>query len=195
MTHYPHSGDLAKDSPGLLGTLGTFLPKEDVSSLEDSYRKAASLGALNEFPIKRKEGASFNPRPARLCSLLLKEGELREVNTLSASFFLPSDENKVEKIPPEEATLIKSARSLFESHPLSEHAVLLSLVWHLDLIRHLHMSSLSDQEKSELCLLTNNKLLPISSRVCSSRLHVLLEQSVSRQAKNLKLELDALIVE
>ena len=71
MTNHPHTGQLQADAPGLVGALRRLYQGQDLEYLLSRYALACQLGALYETPVCRGFGASFNPRPSRICSLLI----------------------------------------------------------------------------------------------------------------------------
>jgi|GEM_PF-6978836 len=73
------SGNLKSDAPAVFSSLQRLgLSEIGISKIQQNYRTAWASGALNEKSHSRRTpGASFNPRPARLMAIAIKE--LRQV--------------------------------------------------------------------------------------------------------------------
>lgn len=136
---------LVKDSPGVSGDLQRLFPA-DFKRLDEIYRYAAERGSLAEGAVKRSEGVSFNPRPARVASILVKNSRTVDPLTVGAAFLLCCGKTALEKHAEwnEEKMLALEALS---SPGNSERASLLSLAHALDTVRHLHMTTYSREER------------------------------------------------
>lgn len=68
-------GDLQVDAPGLFGSLSKhLLSAQELSAVQAVYHKAWQRDGLTETENSRRSpGANFNPRPARLISIALRE--------------------------------------------------------------------------------------------------------------------------
>lgn len=118
-----HTGDLKTDSPALFGELKRRFSIEEASRVSAEYTTCVSNGGLNEGLIVRDPEVSFNPRPARICLILLKE--LKEVSIGELLEVL-----KLETLQQPTLTALPSVK--------------LALI--VDELRHLHMTKLSSQE-------------------------------------------------
>ena len=118
-----HTGDLKTDSPALFGELKRRFSIEEASRASVEYATCASKGGLNEGLIVRDPEVSFNPRPARICLILLKE--VKEVSIGEILEVL-----QVETLQQPALTTVPSVK--------------LALI--IDELRHLHMTKLSPQE-------------------------------------------------
>lgn len=69
------SGDLSTDAPGVCSSLSRAkIPEPVVSSIKAAYKKVWQTEDLSELQTSlRTPGTSFNPRPARLMVIALKE--------------------------------------------------------------------------------------------------------------------------
>jgi len=136
---------LVKDSPGVSGDLQKLFPA-DFERLDDIYRYAADRGSVAEGAVKRSEGVSFNPRPARVASILVKTSRTIDSLTIGAAFLICCERTVLEdsKGWQEEKILALEALS---SPGNSEKASLLSLAHALDTVRHLHMTTYSREER------------------------------------------------
>ena len=89
----------------------------------------------------REEGVSFNPRLARILSLLIADGRVRDFNTLRAALYAASSarvpEGNPEGVPGE---LLGTVSAVWSRCPESATAALIRGVLELDALRHLHQT-------------------------------------------------------
>jgi hypothetical protein len=182
---------IAKESPGLYGSLKRIFKDESILVLEEAFNYAYKLGSFNEDPIVREAGVSFNPRPARFASILIKEAENLSLELISSAFFigvnLPDVKNEIKII-----NVYDNITSF--KVPNNNAKLALFLVCFIDLIRHLHMSSLRNHEKSELINNLCNALKNINSlsfepfsecNINIDRLKLVLETAIRMQEHRL----------
>jgi hypothetical protein len=186
---------LAQQSPKTHGWLRRTLDQRCLARIEDAYQHAAMLGADDESHLNRTEGASYNPRSARLVLLLTQEGARRDEHSLVASIFLPvADQNRafnnqqdpfhaeielarIALLSPKEIITALSGEACEAAHDLH-------LVWLLDTLRHLHMQY---NTTTKLKVALDNlqfscEELPTTRR---SRLQVLVEAHIERLRRQL----------
>ena len=145
------TGRLAQDSPAVMGAIRRIFSAEDVLLFESLYQAAALAGGLDEGPVLRIPNASFNPRPARICKILMREVKEQDMQVLGAALLL----SLPEQIPVEPGfeqafQFAHKLRSFIEKPGYdTPHAIIerLHLAMLLDNLRHLHMTSLSPSEK------------------------------------------------
>lgn len=113
------SGVLDNDSPQLLGLIKRHLSTH-LQILNDAYHLAWERGGCKEDNILREVGVSFNPRPARIATLLLSDGAIRDPDIIR--------------------------RGLLTSVEDCSCLPVVSLAQDIDTLRHLHMSSFSTSE-------------------------------------------------
>jgi len=180
-----HIGELRSDSPGLYRTLLRRMGKEGFARVERAYAEAARCGALEEAPVLRDPGASFNPKPARICQILVAElSEFREL-VLSASMLSCVSPEKMVPIPllsEEQAVALLVHEWLSGKHRRSTSVVVerISLALKLDQLRHLHMTGLDLDGIRRVYSEVTMSLLPSVSYPENVRLKTLLETCVMR---------------
>ena len=179
-----HTGKLEEDSPSLAGFLGRYLPKEEADSLTDLYSLVADLGGLNDSPVTREEGVSFNPRPARLCHILNKELKVHSSELLGAAIILPLLHNNLSLEPllgrwSREASLAELA---YRGDRSSQEEEALYLAYWVDLLRHLHMSKVSREEREET-LETRKKIIDAREKFTSNQRLIILVENISTKIR------------
>lgn len=184
---------LAQQSPKTHGWLRRTVDRGCLAHIEEAYNYAIALGADQEGHLNRTEGASYNPRPARLVLLLSQEGASRERHTLVAAAFLPiadrCDSLSSQQSPfPKEIELARNALNPKSIAALSgetrEAAYELHFAWMLDTLRHLHMQYRNaDELRTALDNLeiSRGELHPTPG----SRLRVLVDSHIERLRRQL----------
>ena len=83
-----HTGQLHRDSPGLFKELKRSYDERAQRYLSTCYRESSLWGGLREPLIEREAEITFNPAPARISNILLKE--TKDVTVFSLSVALLS---------------------------------------------------------------------------------------------------------
>lgn len=108
-------------APGFAATVRRAFPPDAALAIAGVYAEVVARGGLESPTIHRPEGASFNPRPARICQILLAEGGVTSPDTVCAALW---------------ATIGEVAEcQLNPAWPTIEAALA------LDEVRHLHMTA------------------------------------------------------
>ncbi len=137
--------NVEEHSPKLKGTLNRTLEPADRETVERYFLTAVRNGGLAELDYKREEGQSFNPRPARILSILIEQANLHCPQTLSAAVLasvwttLSADIRR--ELPPELVNLAEQAAG--NSIPSNQAAIFIRLASYLDRARHLHLADSS----------------------------------------------------
>jgi len=167
--------DFQKECPGVYASLSRMLTEVDLQVISSDYARAAEHGGNHETALTREEGVSFNPRLARVLSILLLDGDVREVSYLRASLFaaLHHGTEVVVSLTPEELRVaVAECRNLDST---DERALAVQAAIRLDLVRHFHMTAHSREEK--LSLLATSKNVPLLHT--ASRVPDMLKQKLS----------------
>jgi hypothetical protein len=131
---------LLEGAPKLFVALKRFLTAQQLDSLAIDYSICAQNGGNFEAGMSREEGVSFNPRLARILSILIHDGRVRDIITLRAALYAGAASGSREganlKVPSE----LKDA--------VSQEVI--KGVIALDTIRHLHQTNFSSQERDEI---------------------------------------------
>ena len=79
------------------------------------------------------------------------------------------------------AAMAQEALSLLSAGaPTSDEAERIALALLLDQVRHLHMSTLTQEEREAICSKALQKVLPAASNPSSSRLKMLIEEAIAK---------------
>ena len=192
-------GDLSFDSPGVWNMLkGAFLEPE-LAQIWCAYAVAAKLGALDDKPVRRASGASFNPRPARLMHILLSEAAEKRAVVIAAAAFACVDITT--PCPPAYTGMREwdlgclsrnYARSAFNSAEKAEAcagaqaaaAEAVACAYLLDELRHLHMTGLSREDRTAAMSRAESFLTNRSFPAQYARLSALTQQALDRCRRN-----------
>ena len=139
------TGALAQDSPALFRAINRLFSPIEADLMARLYSCAAQAGGLAEGPIVRAPMASFNPRPARLCKILLRECEERDIQVLAAALLLGAPSLAVPPTAGEAFNLVEEYQkfrvgALRTQPSLKLERIHLAVL--LDDLRHLHMTKL-----------------------------------------------------
>ncbi len=178
-------------SPGLYSSLLDRFSSPWFSFLERAFETSVRIGGLEHPAIKRPLGASFNPRPARLCQLLLDDARERDPGVLGAAMLAACREPAQAMAAPaplgDAAQLAHTALS--SPSPTSGPALRIWLAHTLDLLRHLHMTDTPPAEKIALWRAAQ-ATIPAAPSANEQRLCVLIaawgerfERSLSQETK------------
>lgn len=126
---------LLEQSPKVFIALKRFLEPDQLASLAANYQKCVSLGGNVEAGMTREEGVSFNPRLARILSIMIHDGGVRDFESLRSALCAACD-------------------SLRE-----KSSALVRGVIALDSIRHLHQTDFSEPKRQEILLGVESTLL------------------------------------
>ena len=175
-----------KECPGLVGSLGRLYGDEVVAQIGADYCAAADLGGNSEAGLMREEGVSFNPRIARIVSLVIQDCDRVVPQMLRVAVYSTTSDDATEAVPPEMRTDVLAVRSASSNSPAWMQGIALAL--YLDRIRHLHLVSMSDDERaSYMTEIRRSPLLAIDSGAPENlRLKVL--HSIDLQTRRLTID-------
>jgi len=136
-----------KECPGLAGSLGRLYGDVVVAQIGADYCSAADCGGNIEVGLAREEGVSFNPRIARIVSMVVQDCERVDPHMLRVAVYstTPREVMVAECVPSEVQSDVAAVRSVSEQSPAWIQGIALALL--LDRIRHLHMLEMSTDEK------------------------------------------------
>lgn len=144
---------LADDSPKVFQALARFLGPDELALVADDYAVADNHGGNSELRLSREKGVSFNPRLARIMSILIHDLAVRDLATIRAALYsavfdsgfgISWNPGMNPPVPPELQSLV-SAGTLGQRVSGTIHGVIA-----LDSIRHLHQGEWSDQEREDI---------------------------------------------
>lgn len=168
-------------APGLCASLTRLSPPLDPRYAQ-AFAHSCRSGGLNEGAIKRTPGASFNPRPARICQILLSESDERDSDVLCAAILIASHAQApfASELERAAAFLAEARKFPYQESEVSAEAERVALACHLDTLRHAHMCELSEEERARLRRETEQNYLARSLHRENSRLRTLIEACLKR---------------
>lgn len=181
-----HTGNFQSDAPGAYANLARIFSVDELSRLSRAYQTSADLGGISEHGTKRIKGASFNPRPGRICQILFKDCGETNCHVFEAAILacgdLPDDYSS------EILNIAKDAKS-FASAPAKQYSLAaerIGLVLHLDQIRHLHMLEAGDDIKQGMLDLAMLALDCATTYPENSCARLMLETSIGHYGRRKK---------
>jgi hypothetical protein len=126
---------LNDESPKVFMALQRFLAPDELAALESDYQRCVSLGGNVEAGMTREEGVSFNPRLARILSIMIHDGGVRDFESLRSALCAACD-----SLREKSSALVKGVIAL-------------------DSIRHLHQTDFSEPKRQEILLGVESTLL------------------------------------
>jgi hypothetical protein len=149
--------DLPDELPRVFITLRRFLSEKQYCEIVRQYRAVDKLGANIDRETVREDGVSFNPRVARILSILLTDAGCRDCTVLVSAIWscLAYDisygririENDFLDVPSEYRA---SVDAVIGNLRQDSSTACIRAVLDLDRIRHLHISSLEYSERAEV---------------------------------------------
>ena len=135
-----HASVILKRSPHLASALRRTLPAEEVTLLERAYDYAQATGGEEEVSFSRPAGQSYNPRPARVCLILLHDLSVRDARILQAGLVACGAEPRGYPSPEVAALAVLALQPPDELRCSgAREAAAIALALRLDLARHFHL--------------------------------------------------------
>ena len=169
------SSVLIQSSPGVAALIRRHLGDAAVAVLSEAYDRAESLGGNLERGVIREEGVSFNPRMARVLTILLQDGEVRSLPLLRYSLQLGANKPQ------------RESSEVGEGFSDAERA-LIAVAYALDRVRHLHMTTLPRAERAALLDSAERTLREASGCLPESVVLKKLAHSIDMQRRRLAAE-------
>jgi hypothetical protein len=190
---------LELDSPKIFHALGRFIEPRALDQLASDYNLAIQAGANTEFAHHREQGVSFNPRVARIISILIHDGDVRELLVIRAAIFGAALDQGVDLRPSDSAKRGAIAPLLAEQSELAglleqvelgsggDHRVsLVRQAIALDAVRHLHQCSYTLIERRAIIDRCKELLNSSVNSVLSKKL----EHAIDLQLRRMEVDLD-----
>lgn len=144
--------NISRHSPNLAGALRRAEVK-DAQMLDQAFGFALEHGGLTELDFEREEDVSFNPRPARVALILLRDAHIKESEVLTAAMLatahadLTHFRSTLTAIPGRvcELAILAQAEPEILEEKASASAGKIAAALHLDRARHRHLAR--DPEK------------------------------------------------
>lgn len=132
------------ECPGVFGILTRLLGEESLRLLAQDYELVVLHHANYEPAVIRDEGVSFNPRVGRVLSIVVQDGGLQGQDAIRSAIYACAPR----LAPPDELEPLGSeARNLLSTEPIPNT---IQLALELDFIRHLHMTTYSNEDRQKL---------------------------------------------
>ena len=185
-------GELTFDSPGVWSQVEDLYSKEDCGSIWKAYAIAAQLGALNDWPVMRASGVSYNSRPARLMHILLTPEVNPSARILAAAAL--ACVSQLETHPPrdgltQEWEVALKVQVLFAPEEAGDHTIhnpdvlLVAYARILDQLRHLHMTSLARVKREEQVELLANLVSRLPPLDRARRITIQIQAALDRSQR------------
>ena len=152
MTSTPDDLFCGTTLPNVFTALRRAVTQDECERIAAVYRNVDSYGGNHEYEVVREEGVSYNPRLARVVSILLSDGAVRDesvfVTALWSALVYDADVfcggKQATSVPEEMLSQIEQVIN----DPLAQprYAVIRASL-DLDRIRHLHISCLSYEDR------------------------------------------------
>ena len=181
------NSSLRDAAPGFYAQAGRLLGASKLVALEAAYALSCAHSGLSESGVMRSDGASFNPRPARVAQIVLGESLLRDPDTIAAAILACSE---IESSALQDSTLsrawqlaLQARRCASAPHdaPAETQAIALALI--LDKTRHLHMQKLQPQQLSSQIIDLTLRLSKFPQLQENAKLRSLVESALLRLKK------------
>jgi hypothetical protein len=186
--------ELDDDLPQVFTALRRFLSDDEWNELASHYRAVDALGANRDPEIVREDGVSFNPRIARILSILITDGQCQEYRAMVVAVWatLAYDQlcGYVLRNSINHPDRYFARIDLIIENPFSDAVTAcIRAALDLDRVRHLHISRLDfSQRKEVLCsiksLYSNKLLAMLPTRLCDKVAH-------ARSMQERRVEIDA----
>jgi len=136
-----------RECPGISATIDRMFEEEVAERIALDYEAVSDAGGNKEAQIFREEGVSFNPRVARILSIVIQDGGLTGARELRVAMYatVSSVERVSHALSDELAGEVRSVLCAQDASSDWIRVIRLSLV--LDRVRHLHMTNVDDSEK------------------------------------------------
>lgn len=126
-------------SQSLDALLRKLFNEEEFLTLEKTFLFTLSNGGLKEIDFTRTEGQSFNPRPARMAQIVLKNSSLNSFKIINSSF-LACIKDECDLTALIATKILEYERIPNDQNKIDEESKVISLALLLDRARHLHLS-------------------------------------------------------
>jgi hypothetical protein len=175
---------LTKECPGLAGSLTRLYGREVAEEFSQHYAEVADRGGNDELGVVREDGVSFNPRIARLVSLVIQDCDEVTPRVLRATVYsaLPDDV----EVPQEVLSDVADIRGASRSSPV--WILCIALARMLDCVRHLHMAELPTDRKEELLASVASSALLLPGGTTPENLRLKVIHAVDMQRRRIKME-------
>lgn len=178
---------LRENAPKVFTALARFLSDQQLAQVGVDYDECVELGGNAEPGMVREEGVSFNPRLARVLSLLITDGGVRNIDTLRAALYAASPgalQHGWHRVPSGLRDVIVAVWS--GRYTALDPAVIRGVI-ELDAIRHLHQTTYPVEEREAILARVELDLLVGSTLIVPEWLRQKLEHAIRMQRRRMHL--------
>lgn len=175
---------LTKECPGLAGSLTRLYGREVAEEFAQCYAEVADLGGNDELGVVREKGGSFNPRIARLVSLVIQECDEVTPRVLRAVIYSALPDGV--EVPQAVCADVSDIRGATPSSPAWVSSV--ALAGMLDRVRHLHMAELPADQKEDILTSVASSPLLLPGGTSPEHLRLKVVHAVDMQRRRMKMD-------
>ena len=175
---------LTRECPGLASSLTRLYGREVAEDVAQYYAQVADLGGNNELGVVREEGVSFNPRIARLVSLMIQDCDEVTPRILRATVCSALADDV--EVPQEVLPDVVDIRAATPSSPAWVSCI--ALAGMLDCVRHLHMTELPVVQKETILTNVASSPLLLSGGTSPENLRLKVIHAVDMQRRRIAME-------
>lgn len=137
-----------EECPGISATIERILGPDAAEAIASDYKVVADAGGNLENGVVRDQGVSFNPRVGRILSIMIVDGDIRDVRALRVAMYATLFPHSASShmIPDELARDVQDVTTADTTSPAWIAVIRLSLI--LDAVRHHHMMVLKSSERA-----------------------------------------------
>jgi len=140
---------LVVEAPALVSSLRRLFGDAQARTFAEDYEAVSVLGGNHEGHVVREPAASFNPRVARILTILIRDVEIVDVVVLRAALWSTvADPGALDRLKDDSIKAL-AIRVLAQDLMVDEVVAAIRAAIALDTIRHLHMTSLSSEARTE----------------------------------------------
>ncbi len=168
----------------MAGSLARLYGREVAAEFAQSYCGAADLGGNEELGVSREEGGSYNPRIARVLSLVIQECKEVTPRVLRVAAYSTLPLNV--EIPVEIRSDLNDVHGATPKSP--EWAACVALALMLDRVRHLHMLTLPLSEKEGILSAVESSPLLTPGAGSPENLRLKVVHGIDMQRRRIKMD-------
>jgi hypothetical protein len=187
MNKASQTNTLRENAPKVFAVLARYLADPHLDQLAAEYFECVELGGNEEPGMVREEGVSFNPRMARVLSLLLTDGGVRDLDTLRVSLYAASPRAVQDSAHLAPTELRELVVAVWTDPCAMLTAALIRGAIELDAVRHLHQTTYSVAEREEILAHTERTVLADPLSMLPEWLRKKLEHAITLQRRQIDL--------
>jgi hypothetical protein len=175
---------MRKKAPGLTLKLERCFEPAVIELLAHHYERVEAAGGNEELNMVREEGVSFNPRIARVASLMLEQLQ-QQAEAIAAAMWslVDGDIESLATSDPVVYGIVTEVRQGEATGDLTPRAAVIIAVRELDRVRHLHMTHSSNHDKRDYLESLKARSIFSSADLISEVLRTKLQHAIGMQER------------